>query len=179
MFRYTTKGCEPKEVIEMVRKNKDGEIVPRTEAIRPFSLMTDIDRMFEDMDSWFWGPSFALTPRMTNDGLRVPRVNVKDEGDRFVVTAELPGVSKEDLELEIHDNVLEINAEEKTDVKEEDEKSGFIYREMRRSSFHRQIPFGRDIRPEECEAELKDGILTVNLKKLEEDIPKRHSIAVK
>jgi len=163
----------------MIRKPKEGEIVPRTEAIRPFSLMTDIDRMFEDMDRWFWGPSFALTPRMTSDGLRVPRINVKDEGDRFVVTAEMPGVTKENLELNIHDNVLEIAAEEKSDVKEEDGKSGYIYREMSHSCFRRQIPFAAEIKPEESEAELRDGILTVSLKKVPEEEPKRHSIAVK
>ena len=40
--------------------------------------MGDLDRMFEDMDNWFWGPSFALTPRMAAEGMRIPRINVKD-----------------------------------------------------------------------------------------------------
>jgi len=163
----------------MVGKKKDGEIVPRTEAIRPYSLFGDIDRMFDDVDSWFWSPSFALTPRMTNEGLRVPRINVKDEPDRYVVTAEMPGVKKENLQLDMDENMLEIRADEKLETKEDDEKSGYIYREMRQSSFHRRIEFGQDIVPEDCEAELKDGILTVSLKKAEEVKPKKHSIAVK
>ncbi len=163
----------------MVLKKKEGEIVPRAESIRPYTLAGELDRMFEDMDSWFWGPSFALTPRMTNEGMRVPRINVKEETDRYVVTAEMPGVSKENLKLEMHENMLEISAEEKFDSTEENEKSGYIYREMRQSSFHRRIGFAQDIVPEQCEAELKDGILTVNLKKAEEAKPKKHSIAVK
>ena len=161
----------------MVGKKRDGEIVPRTEAISPFGLMGDLDRMFEDMDSWFWGPSFALTPRMTAGGIRVPRINVKDEPERYVVTAEMPGVNKENLALEMHDNMLDIKAQDKTETKEEDD--GYIYREMRQSSFQRQIRFGQDIVPEECEAELKDGMLTVSLRKAEEAKPKKHSIAVK
>jgi HSP20 family protein len=163
----------------MVRKKTDGEIVPRTQSIRPFGLVGELDRMFEDMDSWFWGPSFALTPRMTNEGLRVPRINVRDDGDRYVVTAEMPGVTKENLELSIHENVLELKAEDNMEINEEDKDTGYIYKEMRRSSFHRQIPFDRDIKPEECDAELKDGILTVNLKKIEEAKPEKHSIAVR
>jgi HSP20 family protein len=162
----------------MVRKKRDGEIVPQTGTSRPMSLFSELDRMFEDMDSWFWGPSFALTPRMANDRLRSPRVNVQDAGDKYVLTAEMPGVSKKNLELHIRDNVLEISAKEEMEINEENEEAGYIYREMRSNSFHRQIPLGQDIIPEESDAELKDGMLTVNLKKMDEN-NNIHTIAVK
>ena len=162
----------------MVRKKREGEIVPHTDINRSMSLFSELDRMFEDMDNWFWGPSLALTPRMANDRLRSPRVNVQDAGDKFVLTAEMPGVSKENLDLNIHDNVLEISARENMEINEENEETGYVYREMHSSSFHRQIPFGQDIVPEESDAELKDGILTVNLKKMEGN-DNIHTIAVK
>ncbi|MDD4308076.1 MAG: Hsp20 family protein, partial [Thermoplasmata archaeon] len=111
----------------MVRTKRDGEIVPRTENMMPFTLSDEIDRMFGDLDSWFWGPSFALTPRMATHGMRVPRINVKEESDAFIVSAEMPGVRKEDLELNMHENVLEISARESQETKEEDEKTGYIY----------------------------------------------------
>lgn len=161
----------------MVGRKDTEEIVPRTEAVRPYSLATEFDRMFEDLDSWFWGPSLSLTPRMAADGPRVPRVNVKEEADRYVVTAEMPGVRREDLELSIRENMLEICSKESEEAKDED--SGYIYREVRRSSFHRRIGFGQDIVPEQSGAELKDGMLTVSLKKAEAEEPKRHSIAVR
>lgn len=163
----------------MVRKKKDGEIVPMSDIIRPYGLFGELDRMFEDMDSWFWGPRFTLGNLMANQGIRMPRVNVKDEGDKYAVTAEMPGIKKENLEISVHDNVLEINAEENLETNEKDEDGGYIFREMRRCSFHRRIPFRDEILPEDCDAELKDGILTVNLKKAQETRPKKHTISVK
>ena len=162
----------------MVIRKRNGEIVPQNDIVRPVSLFGELDRMFEDMDSWFWGPSLALTPRMATDMARAPKINVQDKGDTFVITAEMPGVSKDNLELNIHDNVLEICAQEKVEVNEENEETGYIYREMKSSSFHRRIPFEKDLVPEESQAELKDGILTVSLKKAAEEKPKKHTIAV-
>ncbi len=163
----------------MVRNKREGEIVPRDEIARPVSVFGELENLFSDLDSWFWGPSLAFTPRMASEGFRTPRINVQDMEDKYIVTAEMPGVKKENLEINIHDNVLELSAQENVEVNEENEETGYIYREMRRSSFHRQIPFDREILPEQCDAELKDGILTVNPKKAAEEKPKKHSISVK
>ncbi len=51
----------------MVLKMKEGEIMQKNETIRPYALASKLDRMFEDMDNWFWGPSFALTSMMTKE----------------------------------------------------------------------------------------------------------------
>ena len=162
----------------MVRKKIENEIVPQNGTIRSLGLFSELDRMFEDMDSWFWGPSLALTPRMVADTTRSPRVNVQEKGDSYIVTAEMPGISKENLELNIQDNVLEICAQEKVEMSEENEETGYIYKEMRSSSFHRQIPFQQNIVPEQSIAELKNGVLTVSLKKAEEEKTKIHTIEV-
>ena len=162
----------------MAKAEKRVEIVPSGQYAWPGGWMTEFDKMFEDFDRLFWRPRLALDRMQVGEGLRIPRVNIQDKDDAVVVSAEMPGVTKKDLGINVHENVLELRAERKVEKEEKDEETGYVRKEMSSSSFYRQIPLGTDIVPEECDAELKDGILTVTLKKAQEK-PKKHSIAVK
>jgi HSP20 family protein len=162
----------------MTKKEKRVEIVPGGHYFGP-EWMSDFDRFFEDFDRGWMRPYFRFHELRGPEGTRMPRVNVKDEGEDIVVTAEMPGVRKEDLDISIHENVLELKSETKQEVEEKDDETGYFRREMRQSSFYRQVPLPEDVVPEESQAELKDGILTVSVKKATVGEMKKHTIKVK
>ena len=92
-----------------------------------------------------------------------PLVDVYETPDEVVVVAELPGVRKEDIEVNVVDDRLEIRAE----VKREEEVSEEAYyrRERYYKGFYRRIRLPTAVRPEEAKATYKDGILTIRLPK--------------
>jgi HSP20 family protein len=163
----------------MVETKDRGEIVPQGKYHGPWALMSEFDKMFDDVDRLFWRPRLSFNSMVTSEGARIPRVNIKDEGKTIVVQAEMPGVSKENLELNVHDDYLEIRAVEERGTEEKDEETGYFRREMYRSSFYRQVPLPDEIDPKNSEAELRDGILTVTMNKVKTEKKEKHKIKVK
>src|SRR6266511_6163036 len=105
----------------MQRKDKDTSIEPRTSealslwggASSPFRWLGEMDRWFDDARrdferAWTSWPGALSTSRARFEGPRVPALDVRDDGAEVVVTAELPGVSKDDLELQATPDRLEI-----------------------------------------------------------------------
>jgi HSP20 family molecular chaperone IbpA len=90
-----------------------------------------------------------------------PRMNVEDHSDSYVVIAEVPGISKDDVKVNVSSDTLQISGE----VKEEGDKN-YLYRE-RPFEFSRCISFPEEIVPDKVEAELKNGILTLKVLKKE------------
>lgn len=146
-----------------------------------FRRMTDIDRMFGAMDllrnrmdrifnefdsSYLYGPAFSLSSNS-------PRTNLVDEGNVFKVMAEVPGISKDDLNIKIQGNYLEISGQRKV----EDPEGYKVHRRERgSSSFSRSFTLPDDVDAEKVEASLKDGILTLSLPKTETAKPKQITI---
>lgn len=114
-----------------------------------------MDRFREDFDYPLW-PSMITAP------LRFPAVDVKDEGDRYTLEADLPGVAKEDVTVLIGDGVLDISAERKRET--EEEKEGYVRKERGYYSFHRRLSLPEDAK-EEVEAKLEDGVLRLTIPK--------------
>ncbi len=93
----------------------------------------------------------------------VPRVDVFEEGNELVVKAELPGVSKDDIEITVKDGVLSLHAETK---KEEEKKDrGYYRREMHYGSFTRRVALPVEVDEESARAEYKDGVVEIRLAK--------------
>ncbi|WP_425446679.1 Hsp20/alpha crystallin family protein [Dethiothermospora halolimnae] len=89
-------------------------------------------------------------------------VDIKDEGDKYLLEAELPGVKKDDVEVELYDDRLTISAENSKSIEEKDDN--YIRRERGFSSMTRSFHIP-DIREEEVTAEFKDGVLSIDLPK--------------
>ena len=110
-------------------------------------------------------------------GMTAPsfRVDVKDDGDHYTLKADLPGVEKENVKVSVDDGVMTITA----DISEnkEDSREGYVYRERRRGSLRRSFDVS-GISEEAITAEYKDGVLTLNMPKLEEPAPKAREIAI-
>ncbi|MFP4169518.1 MAG: Hsp20/alpha crystallin family protein [Methanomassiliicoccales archaeon] len=154
-------------------RERDKSVVPR-DYWSPTALMEDMERMFDDFRLGmrdFW-PSFVRA------GPRVPAMDLRDEGDKYIIEAELPGIRKEDLEIEVTETGLKLQGEHKEE-KEEEEEEGYLRKERGYVSFYREMPLPEDVNRDEIEASLNDGILEVKLPKKEKPEEKRNLIEVK
>ena len=156
------------------RKEKKEGLVPADywgpSWMNPMAVMRDMDRLFEDFRSE-WENAFMYPAASQKDVVRQPLVDLVDNGKEYLVKAELPGVVKDDLNIEVSENSVEISAESKEDRKEE--KKGYIRRERRYTSFYRSIPLPEDTLPDKANAELKEGVLTVTLPKASASGPEK------
>ena len=98
-----------------------------------------------------------------------PRVDVSDKEDSICVKAELPGMVKDDISVEIEDLMLEIKGERKDESIEEGET--YYRKEIGSGSFSRHFQLPSSIDPEKIEASFKDGILTIVIPKVDEAKP--------
>jgi HSP20 family protein len=124
----------------------------------PFELMRrfseDMDRLFEGV-----GPRWAAMPEEST--LWSPPVEVSEQDDQFVVCAELPGIRKEDVKVELTPLGLMITGERKRDQEERGE--GFYRSERSYGAFSRTIPIPEEANLEQAKAQFEDGILKVSL----------------
>jgi len=123
------------------------DLVPRTFE----SLWTDLDELF----AWPFGP-FGWRQN-------VPAVDIEETDDAYIVTAELPGFDKKDIEIELRNNVLILRGE-----KMEREGRRFLRRERRTSltRFERRFSFPTDIAHDQVKAEFNRGELVLTLPKV-------------
>lgn len=155
----------------MERKNKEiqAEEEPTRLArttVSPFAWLDDMDRWFDNVrrtfDERFWGGPLA---RWSDSALRVrePLVDLIDKGSEFVVRAELPGVAKEDVDLTVTNDGIEIRAE--TNRSREEKEKDYEYRERTYQALHRVLSFPDEVKADLASATLKDGVLEVRVPK--------------
>jgi HSP20 family protein len=143
----------------------------------PFSLMRrmaeDMDRIFEDFG--FAGPSLSLSPLLsgsTGQGVSrnapsfarvgwMPQIETRRRGDNLVVHADLPGLRKEDVQVEVDDGILTISGERSDE--HEDERDDYYRSERSYGQFYRAIPLPEGVDESACEATFKDGVLEVTI----------------
>jgi HSP20 family protein len=158
------------------KEKKRSQLAPS----RPFSEISrwepELERMFDDFFGrrlrplWpgRWGPVREV-------GLSIPPVDLYEEKDEIVVKAELPGMSKEDIQINITDHLLTIKGEKK---KEEEIKEADYYRSERSyGSFSRSVDLPGEVQIEKAQASFKNGVLEIRLPRTEE--AKRREIKVK
>ena len=100
-----------------------------------------------------------------------PKVDILDDGESFVVTAELPGVSRENLDIDLRSNRLAIRG--KKDVESREEGDGYVKVERSRGSFERSFFLDDKIDAENIKAEHRDGVLRLTLPKKREEVSKK------
>lgn len=139
---------------------------PKREMVGLNSLF---DRMLED----FFTPVGRREENLANLTWR-PTVDIYDEGDHVVLKAELPGVEKKDIEIDVDGRVLTLQGKRSSDneVKEE----CYYRRERVFGTFQRSFNLHEEVDPEKIKAEFKDGILILEIPKPEEHKPKRITV---
>ncbi|HJX04419.1 MAG TPA: Hsp20/alpha crystallin family protein [Thermoplasmata archaeon] len=164
------------------RKDRKEALVPRDywgpAWVNPSSLMADMDRIFDDFRS-DWENLFIVPRSFAAEQVRQPLIDLADNGKEYVVKAEVPGLKKEDLNIEITENGIEISGETKSEENEEDKSGGYIRRERKYSSFFRSLPLPDAVLTDKADAELKDGVLTVKLPKAAPPEKKTKKVQVK
>ena len=121
-----------------------------------------------------WHDSPLLSGRFENFALRMPNVDVIDRDTEIVVRAEVPGIDKKDLDISLSDNLLTIKGQIRTEKKEE--KGDYHRHEISSSSFARSVTLPAAVDTSKANAALKDGVLEINLPKLESS--KRRNISI-
>jgi HSP20 family molecular chaperone IbpA len=110
--------------------------------------------------------------------IRELTADLVDMGDRFVVRAEMPSVPKDNINIMLTSDGIEISAE--TDAEREGQDQDFIVRERVYSGVYKVLSFPEEVVPENAESTLKDGLLEVIIpKKTPLPAPKKHKVAVK
>jgi len=141
----------------------------------PNALLREMERMLEEFNEDF---DYPLWPSMLTSPPRFPAVDVKEDENEYSVMADLPGVSKEEVNVMVGDGVLDISA--KREKESEEEKEGYIRKERGYYSFHRRLALPDDADEEGLEAKLEDGVLKLTLpKKKKEEKETKKKVDVK
>ncbi len=156
-----------------VIKKKPSEKLP--------SVRDEFERMLDEMEEWprRFFPWTGTWPRrhMLARAMRFPSVDVIDKKDKIIVKVEVPGVEKEDIDISVTEDTLNIKGETKKEkeVKEED----YYCCERSYGSFSRSVDLPVKVQTDKIKANLKDGVLEVELPKVESEKPKEIKIEVK
>lgn len=125
-------------------------------AASPFELMR---RFTEDMDRFFEGGAPGWAP--SSMAMWSPPIEIEEKDGQFTVCAELPGLGKDDVKVELTEDGLTISGERK---REREERRGGLYRTERSyGSFWRTIPIPDDAQVEQAKATFENGLLTVSV----------------
>ena len=134
------------------------------------SLRKEVDTLFDDFGNGFLGAGSAMSVRS----------NVSETEKDFCITAELPGMTEEDVDVSVSGDRIVIKGEKKSESEEKsDEKGREFHRIERRSgSFQRTTTLPFTIDPDAVDAKVKDGVLTVTVGKPPEAVSKTTKIKV-
>lgn len=132
------------------------------------SLNSRADRLFND----FFNPSRGVN--VTGNWGWNPRVDIYEEEDAIVLKAELPGVEKDNIEVDVKDGVLTLKGERSSD--NEVKEDSYYRRERCFGSFERRFNLPDNVDPDKISADYKDGVLKVGIPKPDEVKPKQITV---
>ena len=138
------------------------------EPLRELETLHDrIQRYFDDFPNFGFNVSDSFSPK----------IDVSEDKNNIIVTAEIPGVKKDNIKITLQDNILTVEGEKK---KEKEEKDKNFYRSERSyGSFKRSFTLPVEVDSEKVEAKFEDGMLHITLKKLEQKVKTEKVIELK
>ncbi len=142
---------------------------------RSFDLLDELrqqmDRVWSNFDAFAGGEAPARARSLA--AATWPRLNVFDAGANLVVTGDVPGLTEKDIEITLHDGVLSLSGERKTNAPE-----GYTAHRQERPAFKfaRSLTLPTKVDPEKATAVVKDGVLTVTLAKTAEARPRQITV---
>src|SRR5256712_3759430 len=160
-----------KEGVATVKKaTKSGLAVREKPALAakepPSSLTHSVDKLLDTMTLIPWDPFRGFEwPTEYELPTRIPYVDVIDSDNEYVVKAELPGLKKETLNIQVGTNELSLAAE--SNVENEEKGKTYLHSERPLATFRRNIGFAESIDTQKVSASMAEGILEVKLPKLE------------
>jgi HSP20 family protein len=148
----------------------------QTPVLTPWSSFGRLSNLRDEIDRLFDTPLAELA--QSSNLLRgwTPALDVYEQKESFIVKAELPGMTKEDIAVSLHDGSLSISGERKSESKHEDAEVCRAERFFGR--FQRTVTLPAPVAANKVSAQYKDGILTVTLPKTEEAKPRQIDVSV-
>jgi len=161
----------------VIKKADNNSLQRRDEALGPFSL---IDRFFDDALDPFsmMSPSLFRNRGLGNVNTLFPKVDVEETENEMRVTANIPGIDAENINVEVGDDYLSLSGKIEKEDKSED-KQGKVYRYEREfGEFRREFALPARVNKGGIVAKSKNGVLSITLPKSEEEKKKRVKIEV-
>ena len=129
-----------------------------------------IDRVFENFWRGLGAPAAAASAGF------VPRIDVVEREEDYLLTAELPGLEEKDFQLEVHGNVLTLSGEKRSG--QEEERKGWRWSERSYGSFQRSVQLPVEVASDKASASFRNGVLTVTIPKKEVAKPRAIKVTV-
>jgi HSP20 family protein len=143
--------------------------------VRESGLLSFREEMNRLLDDFFRGESMPSPSGRT--GEFIPAIDVREIDDEIEVSAELPGMSEDDIRVELDEERLTISGE-KGHRREGTDEEGRVWRESSRGRFVREVPLPSSVRTDAAEASYRNGVLTVHVPKSDESRSKRRRIEI-
>jgi HSP20 family protein len=167
-----------------------GQELSRFSSSNPFELMWDLSRqmdrmmnsVFRSFGSGFFGSSFPGLPFGASEesgfapSVWSPRIDVEQRGDALQVCADLPGVRKEDVNIDLTEEGLTISGERRAERQVGGEEQGYRAIERSYGRFCRTIPLPKGVKTEDLKAQMRDGVLQITIPLDESARPRRIQI---
>jgi HSP20 family protein len=140
------------------------------------SFLTPFDKMFDQMVEAQFPDVVKQVGVKPYQGSAYPKVNVYEYDDKVGIVAEIPGLDKKQLSVEVEEGVLTISGDKHGVWEEEGAK--VLRRELKASSFKRSFELGELLDGDNIKANFKDGILSVSVPKTMPEKPKKHTVKI-
>ena len=160
MARERSKNREENQAVEPRRRGQ----ISRMESWPTFSPFSMMRRFADEMDRMFEGFGFPGSERLspwTSTERFSPEVDIYERNGKLVICADLPGLSKDDVKVDITDDAVVLEGERKYEHEERDE--GLYRSERGYGHFRRQIPIPEGVKIDTATATFKDGVLEVTM----------------
>jgi HSP20 family protein len=108
---------------------------------------------------------FMPMKKLGGGNVFTPAIDIKEEENKLLITTDLPGINKEDIEINLKEDMLEISA--KTGKEKETEEEGYIRKEREHTHFYRAVRLPSSVKEEGSTAKIENGVLTITLPKME------------
>ncbi|MEM3852180.1 MAG: Hsp20/alpha crystallin family protein [Methanomassiliicoccales archaeon] len=150
--------------------------------MRPRTLEDIFDEMQRSFDEWmrpfYDSMRSPLIDRIDGSLGRIPRADIEENDTEYVVTAEMPGIPKENIEVRVtDDNVLEIRGKHTSEKKET--KGHYVRQERQMSDYFRSFALDTPVDTDKVEAHVENGVLTLHLPKKQTENKNYKKIEIK
>ena len=140
------------------------------------SFLTPFDKMFDQMVESQYPEVVRQVGIKPYGNTAYPKVNVYEYDDKVGIVAEIPGLDKKQLNVEVEDGILTISGDKHSAFESEGAK--VLRKELKESSFKRQFELGELLDGDNISANFKDGILSISVPKTEPEKPRKKFVKI-
>ena len=140
------------------------------------TFLTPFDKMFDQMIETQFPSVVQQVGVKPYQGTAYPKVNVYEYDDKIGIVAEIPGLNKKQLNVDVEDGILTISGDKHSAFESDGAK--ILRKELKESSFKRSFELGELLDGDSIKANFKDGVLNISIPKIEPEKPKKHTVKI-